>query len=135
MNIIKNILAVVLGIFIGGFVNMAIINNGASFIPPPEGVNPADIESIKENMYLYTPLHFIVPFLAHAIGTLVGAIIVSFVAVSHRMYLSIGIGVFFLIGGITMVVLLPSPMWFNILDLGLAYIPMGLLGWKISGKD
>ena len=131
----RNILAVVLAVFIGGFVNMSIINSGGYIIPPPEGVNPAEFESIKEHMHLYTPLHFMVPFLAHAIGTLVGAIIVSFVAVSHRMYLSIGIGVFFLIGGITMVVLLPSPMWFNILDLGLAYIPMGLLGWKISGKD
>ena len=48
---------------------------------------PLDIESIKENMYLYTPLHFIVPFLAHAIGTLVGAIIVLFVAVPPNVFI------------------------------------------------
>ena len=75
MELMRNIIAVVLGIFIGGSVNMAIINNGGLIIPPPEGVNPADLESIKENIHLYTPLHFMVPFLAHVMGTLVGAII------------------------------------------------------------
>lgn len=84
---------------------------------------------------LYTPMHFIVPFLAHAIGTLVGSIIASLIAGSHQKYISLGIAGFFMLGGITMVVLLPSPMWFNILDLGIAYIPMGWLGWKISGKS
>ena len=134
LNISRNIIALILGLFLGGMINMLIINNGGGFIAPPEGVNPKDIESIKENMHLYTPIHFIIPFLAHAMGTFIGALITSLIAVSIRMYLAIGVGCCFLIGGIMMVLMLPSPLWFNIIDLCLAYLPMGWLGWKIGNK-
>ena len=134
LNISRNIIAFILGLFFGGMINMLIINNGGGFIAPPEGVNPKDIESIKENMHLYTPIHFIIPFLAHAMGTFIGALITSLIAVSIRMYLAIGVGFCFLIGGIMMVLMLPSPLWFNIIDLSLAYLPMGWLGWKIGSK-
>ena len=135
MNTIRNIIAFLIGLFLGGMLNMLIISYGGSIIPPPENVDPNDIESIKENMHLYTPLHFLVPFIAHAVGTLFGAFIVAFLAASYRMYLSLAIGAFFLLGGVTMVMMLPSPLWFNILDLGLAYMPMAWLGWKLTGKD
>ena len=113
---------------------MTIINSGGGFIAPPEGVNPDDIESIKENIHLYTPIHFVVPFLAHAIGTFVGALITSLIAVSYRMYLSIGVGCFFLIGGVMMVMILPAPTWFVCLDIIVCYIPMALLGWSFNKK-
>ena len=32
-----------------------------------------------------------------------------------------------------MVRLLPSPIWFNLVDLGLAYLPMAYLGYMITG--
>ena len=134
LNISRNIIALIFGLFLGGMINMLIINNGGGFIAPPEGVNPNDIESIKENMHLYTPIHFLIPFLAHAMGTFIGALITSLIAVSIRMYLAIGVGFCFLIGGIMMVLMLPSPLWFNIIDLSLAYLPMGWLGWKIGSK-
>ena len=134
LNISRNIIALIFGLFLGGMINMLIINNGGGFIAPPEGVNPKDIESIKENMHLYTPIHFIIPFLAHAMGTFIGALITSLIADSFRMYLAIGVGFCFLIGGIMMVLMLPSPLWFNIIDLCLAYLPMGWLGWKIGSK-
>ena len=135
MNIVRNILAVLGGLIIGGIVNMAIVTYGGVFIEPPEGVNPNDIDSIKENIHLYTPIHFAIPFLAHALGTFVGAFIASYISVSHHFKFAIAIGSFYLFGGITMVMMLPSPMWFNILDLGFAYIPMGFFGWKLSGKE
>ena len=52
MKIVRNILSVIFGLIIGGFVNMTIITYGGAIIPPPHGVNPNDIESIKANMYL-----------------------------------------------------------------------------------
>jgi hypothetical protein len=47
------------------------------------------------------------------------------------MKLAIGLGVFNLIGGIAAVMMIPAPMWFNILDLVAAYISMGYLGGKL----
>ena len=132
MKILRNIIALPIGLFLGGIINMAIINNGTILIPPPEGINPNDFDSLKSNIHLFTPKNFIVPFFAHAIGTFIGALITSLIAVSYRQYLSIGIGCFFLMGGLTMVSMLPSPIWFNLIDLVFAYIPMGWLGYKIS---
>ena len=133
-KILRNIFGFGVGLYIGGMINMLIINNGGEFIAPPEGVNPSDIESIKKNIHLYQPIHFLIPFLAHAIGTFTGALITSLIAVNLRMYLAIGIGCCFIIGGIMMVLMLPSPLWFNIIDLSVAYLPMAWLGWKLSCK-
>lgn len=130
--ILKNILALVAGIIIGSIVNIGIIMLGHALVPPPEGMNPMDLESLKEFMPLFTPAHFIGPFLAHALGTLVGAFATSKIAASHQLKFALGVGIWFLYGGISMVIDFPSPMWFNILDLAVAYLPMAWIGWKFA---
>ena len=130
--ILRNILAIVAGIILGSIVNMAIIMLSSSIIPPPEGVNPSDMESLKASMHLFEPKHFLMPFLAHAFGTLVGAFVAGLIAINHRLKISLAIGLFFMLGGITNILLLPSPLWFTITDLALAYIPMAWLGYKLQ---
>lgn len=130
--IVKTILAIIAGAFVGGLVNMGIIMLGSG-ISVPEGVDPMDVESIKANIDKYQYYHFIVPFLAHAIGTLVGAYLAVKIA-GHKMVAALVVAALFLYGGISMVMQLPSPMWFNVLDLVGAYIPMGLLGHKLATK-
>ena len=130
--IIRNIIAVVLGLVAGSIVNMGLIMLSPLIIPPPPGVNPADMESLKESMHLFEAKHFIFPFLAHALGTLVGALVAAKLAVSHKMKFALGIGAFFMLGGLTNVFMLPSPVWFTVLDLVGAYIPMGYFGGKLA---
>lgn len=130
--ILRNILAIIAGIVVGSAINMGIIMISGSLIPPPEGVNPADMESLKASMHLFQPKHFLMPFLAHALGTLVGAMVAALLAANNKIRLAFVIGIFFLAGGIANVMMLPSPLWFTILDLGLAYIPMSYLGYKAS---
>ncbi|NBG66482.1 hypothetical protein [Acidiluteibacter ferrifornacis] len=132
--ILKNILAVVIGLFVGATVNMGLINISGSIIPPPAGADTTTMEGLKAAMELFEAKHFIFPFLAHALGTLVGALLAALIAGSHQLKFAMVIGVFFLIGGITMVFQVPSPLWFNVLDLGVAYLPMAWIGWKITGK-
>ena len=127
----RNILAVVAGIAIGTVVNMGIIMISGSIIPPPEGVDVNDMESIKENIHLYTPIQFLFPFLAHSIGTLFGAVVAALIAANNKMKFGLAIGFFFLLGGITAAYIFPAPNWFIMLDLVIAYIPMGWLGAKI----
>ncbi len=50
----------------------------------------------------------------------------------YKFVLALFVGGPFLLGGIMMLMMLPSPMWFIILDLVLAYIPMGYLGWCLN---
>ena len=128
-------MGVLAGVIIGGMVNLGIIKYGMMMIPPPEGVDVMDVDSIKENMHLYQYKHFITPFLAHALGTLVGAFIAAKIAGIHQLRIGLFIGAFFLIGGVMMVMSLPAPMWFNVLDLVGAYLPMGWLGAKLASNN
>lgn len=130
--ILRNILAVVAGLIIGSAMNMGLIMLSSSVIPPPEGVDVTNMESLKASMHLFEPKHFIFPFLAHALGTLTGAAVAAMIAASHNMKFALGIGAFFLIGGIANVFMLPAPTWFVVTDLVLAYIPMGWLGGRLS---
>ena len=133
-TILLNISAVILGLVIGGFVNMSIINISGSIIPPPNGIDITTEEGLKAAMPFFEPKHFLFPFLAHAIGTLVGAFITALIAKTYRKTLALVIGLAYLIGGIMMINLVPSPLWFSITDLVLAYIPMAFLGYKIAIK-
>jgi hypothetical protein len=134
-NIIRGILAVIAGCIIGGIVNMGIVILGGMIIPPPEGVDVTNMESLKAGMHLYKIHHFIPPFLAHAVGTFVGGLVAALIATKHRMWLALTIGAFFLLGGIYASFIIPAPNWFIGVDLIFAYLPMAWLGWKISGKN
>lgn len=129
---IKNILAVVAGMVIGGMVNMGIIMISGAIIPPPEGADVTTTEGLKASMHLFKPIHFLMPFLAHALGTLVGAFVAAYLAANQKMRFAMIIGVITLIGGISAVYMLPSPTWFTIVDLVGAYIPMAYLGGKLG---
>ncbi|MBE0642693.1 MAG: hypothetical protein IH600_01285 [Bacteroidetes bacterium] len=131
--ILRNVIAVIAGIVFGGLVNMGLIMLSPSVIPPPEGVNVADMESLKAAMNLFEPRHFIFPFLAHALGALSGAWLAASLAASHKMKFAIGIGAFTMIGGIVNAFMLPAPIWFIALDLLAAYIPMAWIGGMLGG--
>lgn len=130
--IVRNILAIIAGLVIGSAVNMFFISLNGPVIALPEGADVSTMEGLKESMSLFEPKHFIFPFLAHAIGTLVGAYLAGLIAATHKMKIALGIGVAFLIGGIINVINLPAPAWFSALDLIVAYIPMGWLGGKLA---
>ena len=132
--ILRNVLAVIAGIAIGASVNMGIITISGSIIPPPDGADVATMEGLKATIHLFEPKHFLMPFLAHALGTLAGALITALIAVSHKLRLALAIGVIFLAGGIQMVMALPSPLWFRITDIIGAYIPMAYFGAKLAMK-
>jgi len=134
--ILRNILAVVAGLVVGSVVNMGIIQISGSIIPPPEGADNTTVEGLKASMHLFQPKHFLFPFLAHALGTLAGAIIATLIAATHQLKFALAIGGFFLIGGISTVVMLPSPLWYTLVDLLGAYLPVAWLGFKLArGKS
>lgn len=131
--IVRNILAVIIGWLIGSVVNMSLINFGLNTYPI-EGVDPNDMEALAEAMPTLGMKHFIFPFLAHALGTLVGAAIAAYIAVSHKLKLALGVGCIFLIGGILASIWLPAPTWFIAVDLVFAYIPMAWIGGMIASR-
>lgn len=131
----KNILAVVGGVVIGGLVNMGIITLGPKIIPLPDGVDMSDMDKFAENLQLFRPANFIAPWMAHALGTLVGAFFAAKIAATRKMTFAFGIGAFFLIGGITMVAMYGGPLWFIAADLFAAYLPMAYVAAVLAGAN
>lgn len=135
MKIARNILAIPAGLVLGSIVNMALVTAGPLVFPPPEGADITTMEGLKATIHLFGPQNFIFPFLAHALGTLVGAMVAGTVTTVYREKFPYVVAVLFLAGGIANVFMLPSPMWFNVLDLVGAYLPMGWLGGRLVSKS
>ena len=133
-TILRNILAVIIGLAVGGGVNMALITVGPHVIPPPAGVDVANVQSLSASMHLLGPQHFVFPFLAHALGTLAGAMVCFLIAASYRSLLTYAIGAVSLAGGIAAAFMFPAPIWFIILDLVVAYIPMAWIATHLGRR-
>lgn len=130
--VLRNVLAVIAGLLNGGFVNGLTLNIGMNLFPPPEGVDLNNLESIKDNLHRYSVMQLLVPFLAHALGTLVGALVTALIAVTKKMSLALLIGAIFLLSGLYMVYVVGGPLWFILLDLLVAYLPMAFLGGRAA---
>ena len=133
--ILKNILAVIAGVVVGCLVNGAIIMVSDSIIPAPNGADVTTTEGLKATIHLFEPKHFIFPFLAHALGTLVGAFLTVKLVANNQFRFSIVIGILFFIAGVLNILMLPSPVWFNTVDLVGAYFPFALLGYFLNNKN
>ena len=133
MKIIRGILAIIAGWIGGSFINMRLINLGYKVFPM-EGIDTKDMKVLAEVMPTMGANYFIFPFLAHALGTFVGAFLAGIIAANHKMKFALAIGVLFLIGGIIVNIMITGPLWFTISDILAAYIPMAWLGGKLAIK-
>jgi hypothetical protein len=137
MKFLRTVLAVIVGLFIGGTVNSALVAISGKVIPLPAGVNPNDIQSIISHISEYQPKHFIMPFLAHALGTFTAGFIIAVLTHKEKKVLWWIPGLLFFVGGGIAIVMIPAPLWFNALDLLVAYFPMAYfgnwLGLKLKG--
>ena len=131
---LRNILAVFAGIILGSVVNMSLVLVSGHVIPLPEGAVGDTVEGLKQTIHLFEPKHFLFPFLAHALGTLVGAFVAVKLSGNGSIRSAIIVALIFLAGGVQMVMEVPAPLWFDITDLVLAYVPMGLLGHRLAAK-
>jgi hypothetical protein len=129
LEFFRILLAVVAGLLVGSAINMGLILLGGKLVSPPAGADVTTMEGLRATIHLFELRHFVFPFLAHALGTLGGAFVASFIASGHPALAAALVGALFLIGGIANVVLLPAPLWFDAVDLLFAYLPTAWLGW------
>ena len=135
IKILRNILALVIGAALGMALNRWLIGISNSLIPLPEDVNPSNLKSIQTHIHLYSLKHFVMPFWAHALGTFVSAFVAAKIWIGDPMIPGYIFGLFFLIGGITMVYFIKSPILPSMVDLLFAYLPMGWLGARLAGAN
>ncbi|MEM1090481.1 MAG: hypothetical protein AAF552_16615 [Pseudomonadota bacterium] len=131
---LRNVLAVLAGLVVGSVVNMGLVTVGPMVIAPPPGFDVTSTESLQASAHLLEPRHFVFPFLAHALGTLVGALVAYLFARGRRTAMALIVGAIFLGGGVAAATMIPAPVWFIALDLVVAYVPMAWLGSVIGSR-
>ncbi len=130
---LKNVLAVVAGIVLGMVVNGTIVMLSSKVVPFPEGVTP---ENVMDNLKLFEAKHWVMPWLAHALGTLAAAFFAAKFVSIQKMKIALGVGIFFLLmGTINIFIMKGTPIWFIILDLVGAYIPTAWLGGRMASDS
>ena len=132
MSILRGILAVVLGMVVGSVVNMALVMAGGHVIAPPAGADLTTAAGLQAAMPLLQLRHFVFPFLAHALGTLVGAFVATKVASGGKRVAALVVTALFFVGGIAAARMIPAPAWFIVVDLAAAYFPFGWLGYVLA---
>lgn len=133
-NWIRKVLALVVGLFAGSGINMGLITLGNKIVPLPAGADTATTEGLRQAITMFGPEHFVFPWLGHAVGTFMGVLIAMLIQRTNSVIIPIIITSAFLIGGFLMVMQIPSPLWFDIIDLVGAYLPMGYLGYRLARK-
>ena len=131
----KTLLLFLVALILGGVFNSLVLNVGMEIIPPPEGYDMNNPTELAKAMAVMEPKHFLFPFLAHASGTLLGVIFFTYFSKSNKLIFSLFVAGFFFVGGLYMVLILPAPIWFNVIDLVLAYFPMAALGFKLAKRN
>jgi hypothetical protein len=131
-QIVRNVVAVVVGVAAGSVVNMGLVMVSGQVIAPPAGADVTTMEGLRSSLHLFEPRHFLFPFLAHALGTLAGAVVAARLASTRRAALALVVGLVFLAGGVANTLMLPSPLWFTLADLFGAYIPMAWIGGRLG---
>ncbi|GBF49483.1 hypothetical protein LPTSP4_09960 [Leptospira ryugenii] len=123
-NVLYGIGSVLLGLILGSVLNITVLNLGTILIPAPEGADVSTMEGLRDSMHLFLPKNFLFPFLAHASGTFLGSLIAAMLRKEHASICAYAIGFLFFLGGLINVIYLPSPLWFTLVDLIFAYLPM-----------
>ncbi len=132
---LRNTLVTIAAIIAGALINGLIIQISPNIIPPPAGADLQTEQGLKAAMLMMEPKHFLFPWLAHALGTLLAAFLATrFSTFAWQGYILICGGIFFL-GGAAMMRILPSPLWFTLTDLLLAYFPMAWLGYLLAKRS
>jgi len=126
--IVRNILAVIIGSAVCLLLNGIILGQMMKAIPPPEGFDQNDFSTYA----LLQGKHLLGPFLAHAVPSLLGGLLAALIAASRKITFALVVGALHLVGGIAAVIMLPAPIWFEALDLVVAYLPMAWIGGKLG---
>lgn len=124
--IVRNTIAVVVGLVVGNIVNISLIQAGYSVFPT--GIDNDDMDALAKFLEDADSKFFIFPFIAHAAGTLIGAIVAALISKNRKVTVALIVGTFFLLGGIAISFIIPAPSWFVAMDLIAAYFPMALIG-------
>lgn len=116
-------LGILLGLLSGGMVNGSFIHLGSKVFPYPS--------NFSMDLFYTLPLkYYLFPLLAHALGTLSGCLVYLRIAAKQAIWPVYVIGTSFFGGGVLVGTMINASLWFDCVDLILAYFPMAWLSTR-----
>lgn len=131
--ILRTVIAVAAGVFVGGIAVFGVEALGHALVPPPAGLDVADPEAVRRAMSTMRAAHFLPLLLAYLVGPSLGAALAARMAPSHPLRHAAAVAAFFLVGGLMNFRAIPHPAWFVALAVA-AFTAAPFIGVRISGR-
>lgn len=126
---LRNILAVIVGLFVGSAINMGLIMLNTSVLyPMPEGTTMEDTEAFNAYLADLPVTAFLVVMAAHLLQAFVGGYVAARLGASRPMLLAMIIGVLSLVGGVMAMQMMDGPAWMA------AELPLYLILAWLAGR-
>jgi hypothetical protein len=129
--ILRSILAVSLGFLAGSCLIFVFEQLGMLVFPPPAGMDPSNMESVKAAMAKMPIGAFLSVLLAWCLGTFAAAWVAARVAGRSALVHGRVIGFLFLAAGVLNMLMIPHPVWFWVLGVAV-FLPSAYLGAKVA---
>ncbi len=128
----RNFLGLLAGLLSSFFVIMLVEMIGHAFYPPPEGIDYADLDTVKEYLPEIPIGALLFVILAYFIGSMAGGFVLGIIGGKNLGVWATVLGKLLLLAGLINLIRLPGhPIWFWIISL-LVYIPSVFLGLRLS---
>ena len=128
VRILIAIVAVIVGLFIGGTVNLGTGMLNVLIFPMPDGVSWNDSEAINEWIKDLPQSAFILVLVAHVSQAFVGGFVAALIAKRNMMCVAMAVGVLSLVAGIMNLLMIPAPSWLWV------EMPLYLVAAWVAGK-
>jgi len=76
VKFLLNLSRVIAALFVGSIINICLVWLNGIWVPAPAGADLSNAAGFEKALPLLTPMHCLFPFMAHAAGTLSGAMLV-----------------------------------------------------------
>ena len=130
---IRNILSVIIGLVSSFFVIIILENIGFAMYPPPVKLNASNPEAMKVYYSTAPTIVLLMLILAYAIGSFVGGLVTSMVAINNKTRKAMTAGGILMGLGIYNLIAIPHPIWVVIGSLSV-FMPFAYLGGKLGIK-
>jgi hypothetical protein len=132
MNTIKNIMIIIGSIVAGSAVIYLAESLGHKLYPLPEGIDVYDSVAMKEYIFSMPLTGFVILLVGYELGGFGAGFFAALLSPpSFRTKNALIAGSFLTVGSAINLILIPHPVWFNIISM-MVFIPFSLLGAKLS---
>ena len=127
---IRNVVAVVVGLVAGMAVNMALVTLDVALYPMPEGVDFSDAEGVAAYMGTLPLAALLIVLAAHLSQAFVGAWVAARISSNQPMVVAMIVGTLTLVGGVVNMKSIPMPTWMMVEFL--LYMPLAYAAGRME---